>query len=216
MPKLSSASNVGVGTISDFERGSRGSGKTSATSIEQIAKALEEAGIEFTEGEGVKLRCQEIRLYKGSDSCDQFFDEIMHDVKDKESDVFAFIKSHDILTRYSGEPRRTNLERLIQLRSMIGVKCIMSDIRSPSFVLPTFEIRTVAKHAVNATSFFVYGNKMAFILLEADFTIATYYMPTMAREHRIAFMAAWDNALHLQNPHPQRNERPYTELAASA
>lgn len=195
---LATAADVGLSTIGNFEKDEKGL-ITRVALINQICKAFENAGIQFIEG-GVRLRSEDARTYKGSNACDSFFDEILNEAKENDGDILAFIKSQDMLTKYSGDPRRTNLDRLKQLHETADVKCILADTRTPSFLMPSFEIRAVPKMAVGPTSFFVYGDKMAFISLDAcrDLSILAVYEAPMAQEHRDVFMIFWDNALPLQ------------------
>mgnify|MGYP001465319394 CR=1 FL=1 len=52
-PELASASGTGLSTIRDFETGKR---RPIANNLAAIRTALENAGIEFINGTGVKLR----------------------------------------------------------------------------------------------------------------------------------------------------------------
>lgn len=53
--KLAKAANVGLSTVADFERGARA---PIANNLSAMERALEEAGVSFTNGDepGVKLR----------------------------------------------------------------------------------------------------------------------------------------------------------------
>ena len=53
----------------------------------QIRNAFEKAGVDFTDGEGVKRLDNEVRIYKGPDSCDRFFDDLLQTAKEHNDDV---------------------------------------------------------------------------------------------------------------------------------
>lgn len=215
------ASGVGISTIGSFENTDKtkaNDNKTKATPkapradlIDQIREAFEKAGIEFLDGEGVKRRCQNTRTYNGPNACHDFFDEMVKEAKVNDCEIIAFIRLQEILTKYSGEHCSNNLQRLTQLHEITNVKCILSDPRPPSFLMPSFEIKTVPKAALSPVSFFVYGNKMAQVYMDAclELSVLAVYEASMAQEYKNIFAFYWDAApplKFLDSPVKQRAE----------
>ena len=70
---LASAAGLSDTTIGNLESGQM-SPRSSTASV--IRRVLENAGLEFIEPEGVRMRRDDVMLYDGADSCDQLFDDI--------------------------------------------------------------------------------------------------------------------------------------------
>ena len=197
---LADAANVGVSSIKIFEKAEE---KTDnklkiprADLINQLRDTLEGSGIQFLEGDGVKRRCETTRVYKGSDAGDKFFDEMLKAATENDDSILAFFKSQDDLTKYSGEPRRTNLERLNKLHEVVDIKCLVAQPNALFIPTPQFEIRPVPKCAISQISFFVYGDKFAWLDMNAylDMTIIAIHESTMTLDLTKVFMNYWDHA----------------------
>ena len=74
---LASATGLSDTTIGNLESGQM-SPRSSTASV--IRRVLENAGLEFIEPEGVRMRRDDVMLYDGADSCDQLFDDILHTI----------------------------------------------------------------------------------------------------------------------------------------
>ncbi|MFY9288600.1 MAG: helix-turn-helix transcriptional regulator [Alphaproteobacteria bacterium] len=203
--KLATAADLDPSTIVAFEAEKKSDTKTktpSADSINKIHVALEKGGIIFTEGQGVRLRSESSTTYKGPNSCHNFFDEMLKDVKLNGGDILVFIEAHDILTRYSGEPGRSNnLERLTRLYEIADIKCLITDPpRAPQFLLPSFEMR-VPETVLSPNSFVIHGDKLSFIYLDdcLDMIVLTIHESIMAQFHKAAFDRTWNNASCLKS-----------------
>jgi transcriptional regulator with XRE-family HTH domain len=83
-PELAKHCGVHVQTISNFEIDK---GSPTKKTLIIIKKALENAGIEFTEHNGVHERRGHIRSYEGKNIHRQLLDEIYYDLKDSGGEV---------------------------------------------------------------------------------------------------------------------------------
>jgi transcriptional regulator with XRE-family HTH domain len=77
---LAYAAGLSVSTVRNLESGNMS--PRSATAHD-IRKAIENAGLEFVEPEGIRRRMDEVKIYKGRESADMFFDNMLRTVKGK-------------------------------------------------------------------------------------------------------------------------------------
>jgi transcriptional regulator with XRE-family HTH domain len=201
---LASSSGVGLSTISSFEKANGFVPR--ASTIAQIRKTFEKHGIEFLEGEGVRRRCDEVRVYRDADGYDSFFDDMQKEIKDKGGDVYALICSNDIFMQPCGLNQSSILTRLDLLNKAAKVKCLIADAMLPTFKIPTFQIRQAIRPFDNPTSFCVYGDKYATIQLNgrSNFIFAVWDIPGLADTYKLPFLNMWDDAVLLKLSHQQR------------
>ena len=153
--ELAAATGLSVTTIRNLESGDMSPRNTTANIIR---RAIEDAGMEFIEPEGVRRRSDEVKIYQGPDSRDVFFDDMLQAVKEKGGEIVAVFKSPETLVQSCGTARG-NLERLKPLSEITAIKCLVSEIPAPSLFIPSFQIRTIPRQHVGPASFFVCGDK---------------------------------------------------------
>ena len=192
---MSRAADLSITTIRSLE-----AGNISARSAQEVSKAVISAGLEFTEGEGVRWRDPEIQILREVDSCDRLFRDIEQSIRAKGGDLLALVKSPEVLTQISGIPRRNNLERMRALSGIAEVKCLLSDAVAPSFLMPPFEFRTTSKYAFGSSSCFLYAGKCAYAQPTGrqSFLILILDIVAAAREGEQHFRSLWENALPLR------------------
>lgn len=109
---LSELSGVSAGIIGRFETGGT---DTRVKSVNQLRLALESAGVDFLNLEGVTKRQEKIRTYQGESIHRMLLDEIYHDLKAEGGEVL--IKGLDESRWSSGDDEaflRHHIDRLIK------------------------------------------------------------------------------------------------------
>lgn len=194
---LAKRANISLSTVRSFENGIL----PRTSTINQIYLTLEEAGIEFTEGSGVRLRNEYVRVYFGHDSIDQFFDDVTKTVKTRSGDVVFVTQSQNIMLHCCGITPNNRLERLEELNKTTSVKCIIPDASS-SILVPEIEFRTLPKHYTGPWSYCVFGDKYAHILQEghSSFIFVVFHKPIAAHDYHNHFLSLWNQALPLKVP----------------
>ncbi len=91
---LATIAGLSVTTVRNMESGGMSPRSTTAN---EIRKAIENAGLEFIEPEGIRRRMDEVKVYQGPDSCDLFFDDVFQTVKENGDEVVAIFKSPEIM-----------------------------------------------------------------------------------------------------------------------
>jgi transcriptional regulator with XRE-family HTH domain len=189
---LAAASGLSVSTVRNLE--SRDMSPRSATTTE-IRRAIENAGLEFLEPEGVRRRIDEVKVYQGRDSCDLFFDDILHTVREKNGTIIAIFKSVDTLTHVCGLVR-DRFERLERVNDYADLKCLLSEVPNSALPVSSFEHRIILQQHVGPVSYFVYGDKYAIIQSTGHtaFRFVVFDSVNLAQSYRSYFFSLWELA----------------------
>lgn len=187
---LAKATKLSKGTIRNLEGGAMSPRHATMSIIQQ---ALEQSGIEFTGNEGVRRRYDEIRIYQGPNSCDEFFDDMLHAVNEQGGEVLCVLRSHEITTECCGITK-TALGRFASISKITPVKCLVGESLESSLLSPSFQFRTILKQHAGPVSYFVYGRFYAVILAEDPPRFVIFSSLSATLEHRSHFFALWDMA----------------------
>lgn len=201
---LAEASGLSISTIRSLE-----TGYISLRSAKEVRKAFEKSGLEFTEGDGIKRRDDQIKVYRGPDSCDKFFDDMLQTIKKDGGDVLCIIKSQDIMMQSCGITNNDNIDRLEFLSQMTDVKGLVCDTSAPAFFVPSLELRITSKHHVGPYPCYIYGDKYAQVVHEGrmNFSFVVLNIPHVAHNYRSHFLSLWDNALPLRTQDTPQERR---------
>jgi transcriptional regulator with XRE-family HTH domain len=190
---LSKLTQVSLNTIRNLESGDM---STRITTMNVIQEALENTGIEFTEGNGVRNSNDTIHIFQGPDSCEEFCEDMLLTIKRNKGKIFCVFKSKDLLSRFC-RPNYAGSNRLELLSDLTEIKCLLSEAPEPSFDLPSMEIRMILRQQIGACSYFVYGNKHALVLLEdrETFKFVVFHSYGIAEDYKKYFIEQWNLAL---------------------
>ena len=189
---LAEASSISISTIRTMELGKI----PRITTLQDICVTLQNNGLEFTDGEGVRRRDFGVSTLRGVDSCDLLFEDICKTIGPDGGELLVFTKEEKVLTRKCGVDYLSNLDRLGSIQKIANIKCLFSDIAKPSFSKPPFPCRTVAHRSCGAVSIFIYGNKYAYALTDGalNFVVIIFDIAWVAQGERKDFMSLWAEA----------------------
>ncbi|MDX2028386.1 MAG: helix-turn-helix domain-containing protein [Alphaproteobacteria bacterium] len=178
---LAHATGLSVATIRNLEMGFI-SPRGSTTNV--VREAIENAGLEFIDPEGVRRRLDEVKVYRGEDSLENLIENIRQTVSKKGGEVVAIIKSQDILAC------------LAQLNDLKDIKLVISETLQSFPISPSFQFRMISKHYIDPVPFLVYGDKHALILNEGvgAFKIVVFQSMSIAQTYKNHFYSIWDKA----------------------
>ncbi|MGB9154835.1 MAG: helix-turn-helix transcriptional regulator [Alphaproteobacteria bacterium] len=170
-----------------------------ASTAKEICNAVEYAGLEFTEGEGVRRRL-DIGFYHKSDSCDKLLDDMLQTVEEKGGDVLGYVQSQAMLLQSCGIHGQKNFYRLEQLHKITTVKCVVTESTAAVLSLPPFQFRLLTEQNVSPSYFYVYGNKYVMILPNSDgnFRFIVLSLMAHAQAYQKHFQTLWDRASPLR------------------
>jgi len=196
---------LSINTIRNLEMGFM---SPRGTTVEVIRQAVENAGLEFTEAEGIRRRSEDIKVIQGPDSCDIFFEDLLQTIKTKGAEIAAIFGSQKLMAGSLGMIEGLNLSRLDELSALACVKCIFTEIAEPLSLLTKCQLRTLPKHTVSPVPYYVYGDKHALVLPEGlqDFRFVVIKSFSLAQSYRNHFNALWMSSNPLRNA-PTDNQR---------
>jgi len=190
---LADAAGLSINTIRNLELGYI-SPRGSTTNV--VRQALEDAGLEFIDNEGIKRRMEEVKIYQGADSCHMFFNDILQTIREKPGDIVCVAKSQEIVAQSYGVKNFNHLDRLERLSEIANVKCLLSDAAPSRLFNDAFQFRTISRYHAGPVSYYVYGDKYAVVLTEKNdaFRFVVFKSMSLAQAYHANFMSLWDNA----------------------
>ena len=202
---LAIESGVGINTINKYEKGE----EITYSRLSKIRQSLEDKDIEFFGENGVSRRTDSHRIYKGADSCDSFYEEMLSAAKTKGGEIVAIYRTAEALAQSLGAANNASLERLEQLSKYAKVKCLLSDAAHSTLVIPSFEFRAVPQHPPGFWSSMTCGNKHAIVATKdgVDFVFFVMTSFDFAQADRTAFWPRWDSAVPVVFPEAHKKLR---------
>ncbi|MDX2027203.1 MAG: helix-turn-helix transcriptional regulator [Alphaproteobacteria bacterium] len=197
---LAKATGLSITTIRNIESGDMSPRSATAQVIFQI---IESVGIEFTEGEGVRKRNDEIRVLQGPNSCEAFYDDLFQTVRKNSGDIAMMIKSQDMLAEFLG------FTQMQELADMAHIKCLLSQMPPAAFTIPSIPFRITAKHNISPTPCVIYGDKYALVILDGITAprFVVFKSTTAAQSYRDHFLALWEGASPVLFPVGEQSRR---------
>ncbi|HEU0117305.1 MAG TPA: helix-turn-helix transcriptional regulator [Alphaproteobacteria bacterium] len=204
---LAASSGLSVATIRKLEIGFI-SPRGSTTDL--LRQAFGNAGLEFVEPGGVRHKPDDIMIYQGIDGACAFFDDVYHTAKNKRSDVVLACPAADrYFTDLIGDYRNTHMDRMNAIKDFARVRCILTENKEFMPAAAYCEYRGISKHYIDSVPFYVYDDKYAVIILEAEPSpkIVVLRSHTVAEAFRHQFYSMWDKATPLNKVDRNINEK---------
>lgn len=195
---LANAAQLSVATIRKLELGYI---SPRQATTHDIRHALEDAGLEFIEPGGVRHRPEEIQIYQGHDGAKEFFDDVYKTAKKKSCEVVLVHSSaQKYLSEVLGDYRSIHVERMTAImKNKPFVKCIVTEDSGPLWASAYGEYKLISKSYVDSVPFYVYDDKYAIIVSEADPSpkITVIQSRVIADAFRRQFYSMWEKATPL-------------------
>ena len=187
--ELAELAGVAASTVSILEGGRQAA---SLQSLKKIRRALEQAGTEFLEGDGVRRREEKIvQIIKGEDANLRVHDDIYHTLKKRGGEVLCAGVTE--LDESAGE-RFALLKRHIERLRDVGItERILLREGDTNLVAPREWYRWIKADYFGRSPFQIYGDKIALKDL-ANNQILIIRHPLFAQSQTAAFNALWDIA----------------------
>lgn len=154
---LSAASGLSIATVRKLELGFI-SPRHTTTSM--IRTALERAGCEFLDQDGVRRRSDEIVTFKGADALTSFLDDVYETLQRTGGDlVMIDPNQYGLAAMHERE-----LERILQNNDSSKIKCLHTEALDLVLSTPRFEHRFISRQYVDPLPFCVYGDRLALMI----------------------------------------------------
>ena len=191
--ELSHASRLSIATIRKLELGHI-SPRGETTRL--IHQAMENAGLEFIESDGVRRRLEDIAIFRGVDGTDMFLEDIEETTRYAGGGLVIVASCADELENICGACECPKLEGLLKHNTDLSIKCLLTEVGELQLSTPRLEFRTISKQYVDTVSFYVYGDKYALIPTDKDSwpKITVVKSTSIAESFRRQFFSLWEKA----------------------
>lgn len=165
-----------------------------------IQHALESAGLEFIEPNGVRQRPEEITVYEGREGIRRFYKEI-EDASEKGDDIVQVWPSSKGFENIVGEDIDLHVSAMMKLKEFVPHKCIFTKVPSAP-PRPWCEHRFLSKEFVDSVPFFVFNDKYVIVSFadERHPRIIAIQSRAAAASFRQQFYSMWEKAVPLNPP----------------
>ena len=181
-------------TIANIETGRT---QPQAGSIEPMAKALTDAGVEFTANEGVRIKPSDIEIFEGPDRFAAFNDFFYEQVKQQGGDICLSVTDERFFAKYMPNTIE-HYERMQKLYEADVFKSFRILANESNFATK-YTYNTYKKQresGLSPTAFYTFANCLS--LISFVHTTPPYVVviqsPPLASAYTLAFNAAWDIA----------------------
>ena len=184
--ELSKKSGYALATINNIERGQY---QAHSATLDNIIQTFEEAGIQFIDGPGVRIQTANFRIkyYEGSDALTYLFKKI----------VAALEKGGDLyicgLDEKKLKAEAANDMQFLQrsLKSNVNVRILTNKSLSSGLTFQNFK-KKIVPDTVPLSPFFIYRERVAFVLLENPIHVTIIYNDQLSSKHKAQFDYIWN------------------------
>ncbi len=189
---LAKASGLNKDSIKNAERSHT---QPRTTTMAAIRDALERSGVVFTEGSGVRLRNEIVRIYEGLPGIEKLYSEIYQQALTAEKEFVQFgLRYRDIKNFHSD----TFIKDYSQKMTAIGknlFRCIVSEDERELKKANYARYRYWAAEKFLGVPFYVIGDSLIIISLRGDRSQAILISDKkIAEEYRLNFDVMWQAA----------------------
>ncbi|MDD3181285.1 MAG: helix-turn-helix domain-containing protein [Alphaproteobacteria bacterium] len=189
---LSKRTGVSEQTIHRFENGTH---KPETQTTHRLLTALEAAGIDFTDHDGVRFKPDDIMVFDGAERVDAFYDYNYEELLRCGGDVCANIYDETVLRKLRKNPdmHRKRMKELFD-RGLITVRVLTTkcDFNTYGYI----QFRCPLLQPDSSIGFYVFGDSLALVSYvdEASPHIVVIRSAPMAEGYRKSFDVAWKQA----------------------
>ena len=185
---LARESGVSKASINTLERRISNPRKETLVAIQQT---LEAAGVEFTEGPGVKLNSAVLKtqIFEGSDSLLRLVRDIFETLNGTDNELMISGIEEGKYSQMGGEKIVAEIEKRIKHNIKTKLLCCEGDT---NFIEPKSHYRWVPKKFFSKTPFYVYDNKYAILLWGPPQKVVLIENAEIAECYKEQFLALWD------------------------
>lgn len=189
---LAKLAGVSLTTVSSFENGKTSHPKTDI--LQSLRSALEIEGVEFIEGNGVRMRTSGTVTYHGRDGFIAFFDDVYRTLRRQGGEVCVSNVDEHQFGKWLGDAATAHKERMAALKNYHLKSLILEG--DDYFAGGRYaEYRWVGKDEFARVPYYAYGEKLAIILFgESKVTVYVIHEKEITDAFRASFNRVWDRA----------------------
>lgn len=193
--ELAKAAGISLPALGNLERGAV---SPRARTLDAIQKALENAGIEFIEGPGVRFQQEvlRIRMLEGKDAVQQLFEDIYATLRPGGGEVLVggVSERRFLKEKISGEPLLMYLKKVNRRRD-IRARVLVAEGDKDFVGKPETSLyRWADKAAFGLVPYYIYHDKYAVLVWGKPLRVVITQNPSLAETYRRQFEADWKRA----------------------
>lgn len=187
---LAQATNLSIATIRKLECGAI---SPRQSTMVVIREAIEGAGIEFLNADGVRRREEEVIVYRGVSGRKSFFDDLYETARKTGSDIALIDTADGLLT---DNEDMIALCKRIEDNTVSFVKCLTTTLTPAAFESDQVEWRLISRNYIDPMPLCLCGDVFAIISGSKgdDIKIIAIRSFSTAQASRNQFLSIWDKA----------------------
>ncbi|MFA5592675.1 MAG: helix-turn-helix transcriptional regulator [Micavibrio sp.] len=163
------------------------------STVSTIRKTLENSGIEFIGMDGVRTKSADVRVYSGTNGFKDFYDDVYETLKVQPGTVCVSNVDENDFLNFGDDLLERHSQRIKNLGN-IQYKILIRE-EDMNFAASGYaEYRWIAKELFTTVPFYIYGSKIAILLLGNEATAIVMNYPAIADAFRVQFEANWATA----------------------
>jgi transcriptional regulator with XRE-family HTH domain len=166
-------------------------------SISSIARALDAAGVEFLDHDGVRIKPHGVDVLTGQEGLHEFFEAVYAHTRDHGGAIVQFGVDEQKFRHHLGaEFSNSYMQRMAEVarsRKDVKVRAIICD-GDTNFLASSYnEYKWIARDLFQAVPFYIYGNTLAVMDFQTvpSPTIVLLNFPAITSAYRTQFEAFW-------------------------
>lgn len=204
--RLAEACGLSIATIRKIESGHISPRNSTMGGIQ---RALEGAGLEFIDPNGVRERPEEIKIYEGRAQLKEFYDDVYETTKRSGKEVVMVCRdANTIFANMLDEDfKMDHRKKMLAISGAVSVKCLLTESKTSAPAPEYCEYRFLPYSFLNSIPFYLYGDKCSFRLLSRSDAprIIIIESRELADTFRQQFDSMWDKAVPVSVP--QKEDR---------
>jgi transcriptional regulator with XRE-family HTH domain len=194
---LSDRTDISATSIGSIENGLT---QPRESTLSIIQKSFEDAGIEFLSNDGIRKKTGEVKIFQGRAGFWDFYEDIYKTLAETPGEVVVSNVDERKFEKWLGlENLDTHVARVKKLEG-ITYKILLREGDDYFLATPDFgEYKWMPTAFFSSVPFYVYGQKLAILLFDAEPTVIVLDYPSVAEAYRAQFQAFWEiskNAIH--------------------
>lgn len=191
--ELSERAGINKNTVAAIETGKN---VPHQDTYRKIVGAIESAGIEFLEHDGVRKRpTDRLLMLKGTNGLREFYDDVYDVAKNAGGNFCIFNGVPDLIVQSLGsEFYDSHSSRMSKVKGNFNFKVIIEQ-GDTNFIGAGFaEYKWFPKKDFHQKTIYIYGDKVAFLSWEQEPFVIIIQEKEIAQSQRILFRTVWDAA----------------------
>jgi transcriptional regulator with XRE-family HTH domain len=187
---LSDRTDISATSIGSIENGLT---QPRESTLSIIQKSFEDAGIEFLSNDGIRKKTGEVKIFQGRAAFWDFYEDIYHTLNETPGEVVVSNVDERKFEKWLGADNlAVHVARIKNLKG-ISYKILLREGDDYFLATPDFgEYKWMPTEFFSSVPFYVYGQKLAILLFDAEPTVIVLDYPSVADAYRAQFQAFWE------------------------